>query len=305
MNNKQQYHYFYKITNLINNHFYYGVHNTNNLNDGYMGSGTRLQIAFKKYGLENFTKEIIKFFDSSKEAFEYESKIVNEDLVKNSNCYNLQEGGNGLHSINTIMVKNIYTGETFRCYKDDERLKTGELVGITKGMLVVKDKFNNHLYVSIEDPRYISGELISVLKGKKPNYIPNSKNKITVKDKYNNYYRIDINNPKYISGEYIPISKNRKSVYDKNGKHYFVENNDPRLLNGELFQKPKLKKEYKGHYKQLHIKFMKIKHQQGEKNSQYGTCWIHNNKENKKIKKDELDKYISIGWIKGRKMKFN
>ena len=52
MNNiKHKYHYFYKITNNINNHFYYGVHNTNNLNDGYMGSGKRLHIAYKKYGI--------------------------------------------------------------------------------------------------------------------------------------------------------------------------------------------------------------------------------------------------------------
>lgn len=46
------------------------------------------------------------------------------------------------------------------------------------------------------------------------------------------------------------------------------------------------------------------KHQQGEKNSQYGTCWITNGEINKKIKKKELVKYISNGWRKGRKIKF-
>lgn len=40
----------------------------------------------------------------------------------------------------------------------------------------------------------------------------------------------------------------------------------------------------------------------GEKNSQYGTCWIHNDDHNKKIKKEELDNYLNIGYIKGRKM---
>ena len=38
-------------------------------------------------------------------------------------------------------------------------------------------------------------------------------------------------------------------------------------------------------------------HQQGENNSQFGTIWITNQIENKKIKKDSI---IPIGWIRGR-----
>ena len=45
------------------------------------------------------------------------------------------------------------------------------------------------------------------------------------------------------------------------------------------------------------------KYQQGEKNSQYGTCWITKEGVNKKIKKEEIDLYIQEGWIKGRKIK--
>ncbi len=39
----------------------------------------------------------------------------------------------------------------------------------------------------------------------------------------------------------------------------------------------------------------------GDKNSSYGTCWIMNDVENKKIKKEDLDTYLIQGWIKGRK----
>jgi hypothetical protein len=46
--------------------------------------------------------------------------------------------------------------------------------------------------------------------------------------------------------------------------------------------------------------FKYIKHQQGDKNSQYGTMWITNNKISKKIKK--IDK-IPRGWKKGRILK--
>lgn len=92
---KHKYNYFYKITNKVNGHFYYGVHSTDNLDDGYMGSGLRLNEAYMKYGIGNFTKEILKFFDSRKEAFQYESEVVNEILVEDRNCYNLTKGGKG------------------------------------------------------------------------------------------------------------------------------------------------------------------------------------------------------------------
>ena len=107
---KRKYHYFYKITNNINGHFYYGVHNTDNLDDGYMGSGKRLHFAYKKYGMENFTKEILKFFNSSAEAFEYEAKVVNETLAEDPNCYNISVGGNGnigFITVNKVVVKTL------------------------------------------------------------------------------------------------------------------------------------------------------------------------------------------------------
>lgn len=44
--------------------------------------------------------------------------------------------------------------------------------------------------------------------------------------------------------------------------------------------------------------------QKGVKNSQYGTCWIHNNKENKKIKKLDIKIWLDSGWVKGRSMTF-
>jgi hypothetical protein len=40
-------------------------------------------------------------------------------------------------------------------------------------------------------------------------------------------------------------------------------------------------------------------HQEGEKNSQFGTLWVNKEGANKKIKKEEKDKYLEEGWFLG------
>ena len=40
--------------------------------------------------------------------------------------------------------------------------------------------------------------------------------------------------------------------------------------------------------------------QGGNRNSQYGTCWVYNEAGNKKIKKDDLQQYLDAGYVKGR-----
>lgn len=93
MNLEKTYNYFYKITNKINGKFYYGIHSTNNLNDGYMGCGRDIIKAIKKYGKENFEKEIIEIYSTRKEASDKEKEVVTLELVENKMCYNLRCGG--------------------------------------------------------------------------------------------------------------------------------------------------------------------------------------------------------------------
>lgn len=85
----------YKTTNLLNNKYYIGCHQTNNLNDGYLGSGKHLKYAIKKYGKNNFKFEIMYSLSSKEEMFDLERSIVNEDLVNNPLTYNLKIGGSG------------------------------------------------------------------------------------------------------------------------------------------------------------------------------------------------------------------
>jgi hypothetical protein len=87
--------YLYKITNILNNNFYIGVHKTNNIDDGYFGSGLNINRAIKKHGKKNFKKEILKFFDNETDMFLAEAEIVTEDFLKQPNVYNVQIGGHG------------------------------------------------------------------------------------------------------------------------------------------------------------------------------------------------------------------
>ena len=89
------YYYLYKITNIINNKFYIGVHRTSNINDEYFGSGINITRAIKKYGKENFKKEILKFFENAPEMFFAEKEMVTEDFLKNPLVYNIRVGGKG------------------------------------------------------------------------------------------------------------------------------------------------------------------------------------------------------------------
>lgn len=85
------YYTIYKVTNLVNDRYYIGKHKTQNLNDGYMGSGKLLKQAIKKYGIKNFSKEILHVYDNEEDMNHREKELV--DLSETS--YNLCPGGHG------------------------------------------------------------------------------------------------------------------------------------------------------------------------------------------------------------------
>jgi len=91
--NQYKYHILYETINNINGKKYIGIHSTNDLNDGYLGSGAKIIEAIKKYGKENFTRTILKFFDSRKQLLEAEKEVVNEAIVNDKKYYNVSLGG--------------------------------------------------------------------------------------------------------------------------------------------------------------------------------------------------------------------
>lgn len=88
-----KYHYVYEVINMENGKIYVGVHSTNNKYDDYIGSGSQITKAIKKYGKHNFIKYIIFDAETREAAFAYEKQIVTKEFVESPETYNVVCGG--------------------------------------------------------------------------------------------------------------------------------------------------------------------------------------------------------------------
>lgn len=291
------YHYFYKITNKLNNHYYYGIHSTDNTNDGYMGSGRKLRRAINKYGIENFEKEIIKFFETREECAKYEQLIVNEKLVLENDCYNIALGGEQTCCKGTVPVIENESGICIRVPIEDKY--KDEYSSLNSGFVTVIDKTTNTT-VRITSVEYSSN------KDKYLNLCPFPKNSIFVyKNDDENKVIFMIDKSEFDKTKYTiadnHFKKDHVCVKDKEGKRFFVSKNDPRYLSGELVFVSTGYKFTEEQKQKLRNKFKEIGHNKGEKNSQYGTKWISKDGIKMKIKKEQLNEYLNNGWHLGMK----
>jgi hypothetical protein len=205
---KKKYHFIYKTINLTDKKYYIGMHSTHNLDDGYMGSGTRLKRSIKKYGKENFKCEILEFLPNREKLKEREKQIITEGVLIDNMCMNIQPGGGG-------------------GFINENHAKKCQLAG-----------GNSH------------------------------KEKIKNDEVYRNMII------ERLSNELRRNHKNGKIKYDTfTGKKHSEES---KRIIGEK----------------------NSINQKGEKNSQFGTCWITNGIENKKIKKNDL--FLYPEWVLGR-----
>lgn len=256
--NDEYIHYFYRIDNIKNGKFYYGIHSQRKdsgktpENDGYIGSGTALSKAKKRDGIKNFKKTIIKIFSTRDEARLEEMKIVDENLIKNPNCYNSALGGGTLIITSGSVIVN-YKNEKLRKNKffliskdeyDKNKDKYITPSSLMLGNAVFKNKNNSDdiRWLNINDPLVVSGEFVGFFSGK--GVYKNSKNNNDIK-------MLDINDPLVLSGEFVGVNKGRKQSNET------------------------------------------ILKRTGTGNGKFGTFWITNGKENKQIKKNTE---IPDGW---------
>ena len=159
------------------------------------------------------------------------------------------EGGTGISGgLTTMKDKN---GRTHFIDMNDQRCKTGELVGIRHGKasviingkstsvdandipkdavgvrhkrLTAIDKNGNRYEIYNDDPRFLSGELSGMQKGMSLYKNKTGDTIFTKKD-----------DPRVTSGEYISNRTGTVNVQDSNGLTMSVQKDDPRLASGEL-----------------------------------------------------------------------
>lgn len=288
--------YLYKTTNLVNGKYYIGVHYSQNIqNDSYLGSGKALHLAIKKYGNANFRREILQESTSKQWIYKVQKQIVNSEIVKDSNSYNILIGGMGSYKGGqTTKGKFVVTSETGQKYmadRTDVNWITGKANIHSKNKVSVKDKDGNTFQVDKDDPRYISRQLVGVLK-----------DSVIVKDKEGNKFRVGKDDPRYISGQLVGINKGNKLDY--------------RNYRGELHHmKGKIRVYNTLTYENLYINsydsipkdcvlgaYERITQKTREKrgSSTRGKRYMHKQGIVKVVSPQELQLYLNQGWSLGR-----
>lgn len=283
------YYTVYKITHKETGKIYYGAHRTNNLNEGYMGSGKWIRRAVEKYGKESFFKEILYIFDNEKEMLDMEEKIVGDSVVESCMFYNLKRGGISSHGEAIFsegakeklreVKKNrkwIYNPQTL-CMKQppleelEKYLDEGWLLGRAPHTTETKEKISKANKGIKRDEEWVKRNKAMMLK----EWADPLKRQIRIESSHR--FWSDPNRPNYKpSKEAIEKARIRckgcGSYMDKDGNFYKVPTNDPRVISGELFDPKK------------------------------GCIWVFNiETENACLIKPELwEDYKKKGYIKGR-----
>lgn len=127
---------------------------------------------------------------------------------------------------------------------------------------------------------------------------------INEKTNWNGFKYINENGLNNKSNQHLIVSERIKDD-DEYAKEFSLKISNSLKLYYKHNSNPFLGKKHTEESKKKISKANSIR-QRGENNSNYGKCWIYNEelKENKTIKKEDLNIWLEKGWKKGRKIKF-
>lgn len=93
-------HIIYKTTCTATGKWYIGVHSTDVLDDGYLGSGIRLTNSVRKHGRTAHVREVLEQLPTREAAIRREAELVTAETLVLPGCMNLRVGGQG-HYVRT------------------------------------------------------------------------------------------------------------------------------------------------------------------------------------------------------------
>jgi len=174
----KKYYYTYKITNTINNKYYFGKGSCNcdPEKHSYMGSSTSLngtstkRGAYEKYGKCNFKKEVIDVFSTEVEAYEDEARLCPIEEANNPMCYNQKCGGTGGSSPSDITrskISNKLTG-LYKGLSYEERFGVDKANKIKEKQSIIQSRSMDEKYgvdKAHDIKNKISNTLMGVYKG--------------------------------------------------------------------------------------------------------------------------------------------
>ena len=230
MSSEGIYHYVYRITNLVESKHYYGKRSSKiephlDLGKKYFSSSKDKNfIKDQKENPQNYKYKVVFICKSARRAIELETTLHDMfDVGRNQSFYNkVKQNGNGFDSTGIVVVKNSL-GETFSVSVDDPRFISGELKHVNVGKITVKNSLGETFSVSVDDPRFISGELVGANAGN-----------VIVKDIHGNTFSVSVDDPRYISGELKHVATDMVVVKNSLGNKFSVSKDDPRYSSGEL-----------------------------------------------------------------------
>lgn len=92
---RRKFHLLYKTTCLETGRYYIGIHSTDEVEDGYLGSGVRLTRSVKKYGRQAHKQEVLEILPDRNALKLREEQVVTDELIASDElCMNLIKGGN-------------------------------------------------------------------------------------------------------------------------------------------------------------------------------------------------------------------
>lgn len=249
----KKFHYVYRISNIQDNMHYYGKRSSklkpvDDLGKVYFSSSNKNFKTDQINNPQNYKYKVIKTFNTSDEALAFETKLqLKVNAAKNPKFYNKMIFNHDFNSENKVLVCDINGENITHISKDDELYLNGSLINYwhiyvsvidsngktisikksdprynttlfsrVKNTTLVKDQYGNNYRVEKDDPRILSGELVSHAKGMQ-----------TVYNEHGTLIRVSVNDENFINGKYISIFKNTAVYTMPNGTNKRLNKDDP------------------------------------------------------------------------------